>query len=104
MMQDEYKSALLWYKDDRKQLRTKPTKEKSIKTESSFFKKLKASLKTEGKLKQKQKEKPKKKSLALLKRPKEKTIKPLVPIEDTTKEKILAKIRREQEKQLRKLQ
>jgi hypothetical protein len=100
MMQDEYKSALLWYKDDRKQLRTKPTKEKSIKTESSFFKKLTASLKTEIKPKKKQK----KKQLVLLKKRKEKTIKPLVPIEDTTKEKILAKIRREQEKQLRKLQ
>jgi hypothetical protein len=104
MMQDEYKSALLWYKDDRKQLRTKPTKEKSIKTESSFFKKLTASLKTEGKPKQKQKEKPKKKSLALLKRPKEKIVKPITSIEDITKEKILTKIKREQEKQLRKLE
>jgi hypothetical protein len=104
LMEDEYNSALLWYKDDRKQLRTKPTKEKSIKTESSFFKKLVAPFKTEVKTKQKQKEKQKKKPLALLKKPKEKTIKPLAPIEDTTKEKILAKIRREQEKQLRKLQ
>lgn len=100
MMQDEYKSALLWYKDDKRQSRTKPTKEKSIKNESSFFKKLKASLKTEVKPKKKQK----KKQLALLTIPKEKTRKPITSIEDTTKEKILAKIRREQEKQLRKLQ
>jgi hypothetical protein len=61
---------------------------------------LKASLKTEVKPKKKQK----KKQLALLTIPKEKTRKPITSIEDTTKEKILAKIRREQEKQLRKLQ
>lgn len=104
MMQDEYKSALLWYKDDRKRSRTKPTKEKSIKTESSFFKKLVTPIKTAMKPKKKQKEKQKKRLLALLKKPEEKTIKPITLIEDTTKEKLLAKIKREQEKQLRKLQ
>ncbi len=104
MMEDEYKSALLWYKDDRNQSRKKPTKEKPIKTESSLFNKLVTQLKTAVKPKKKLKEKTKKTPLVLLKKPKEKTIKTIIPIEDNTKEKILAKIRREQEKQLRKLQ
>lgn len=104
LMEDEYKSALLAYKDDQKQFRGKPTKEKAKKSESSIFKKLITPLQTVVKPKKKQKEKTKKKPVALLKKPKEKTLKPLVPIEDSAKEKILAKIKKEQDKQLRKLQ
>jgi len=107
-MEDEYKSALLWYKDDKKQFRLKPAKERPLKTESSIFTKLVTQLKTAAKPTKKQKEKTKKKPSPVLKKPekkpKEKTIKPLVPSEDISKEKILAKIRREQDKQLRKLQ
>jgi hypothetical protein len=108
LMEDEYKSALLAYKDDQKQLRRKPTKEKAKKAETSIFKKLITSLQTAVKPKKKQKEKTKKKPVPLLKKPekkpKEKIIKPLVSVEDSSKEKILAKIKREQDKQLRKLQ
>ena len=104
MMEDEYKSALLWYKDDKKQSRVKPAKETSKKTESSLFATLKARLKTATAPPKKTKKKP----LPLLKKPekkpKEKTSQPFIPTEDISKEKIIAKIRREQEKQLRKLQ
>ena len=104
MMEDEYKSALLWYKDDKKQSRVKPAKETPKKTESSLFTTLKTRLKTAIAPPKKTKKKP----LPLLKKPekkpKEKTLQPLIPAEDISKEKILAKIRREQERQLRKLQ
>ena len=73
MMQDEYKSALLWYKDDRKQLRTKPTKEKSIKTESSIFNKLKTSLKTEAKPQTETKRENKEKTICSFEKTRKKT-------------------------------
>jgi hypothetical protein len=104
LMEDEYKSALLWYKDDKKQSRVKPTKERSLKSKSSIFTKLVNQLKTAAKPTKERKEKTKKKQPVLLKKPKEKTIKPLIPAEDIRKEKILTKIRKDQEKQLRKLQ
>ncbi len=108
LMEDEYKSALLTYKNDQKQLNVKQIKEKAKKTDSSIFKKLITSLQTAIKPKKKQKEKTKKKPVPLLKKsekkPKEKIVKPLVSFEDSSKEKILAKIKREQDKQLRKLQ
>jgi hypothetical protein len=104
MMQDEYKSALLWYKDDKKQSGITPTKEKLKKTSSSFFNKLAAPFKRE----RKPKKKPKKTQSVLLKRPvkkpKAETEKPIVSVGDITKEKILAKIKRQQEKQLRRLE
>lgn len=88
MMGDEYKSALLYYKDYRASLRPKP-EEKILE-------------------KPVQKEKPKKRIPILSKKaeapPKEqKTESIMLPVEDQTKEKALAKIRREQEKQLKKL-
>ncbi len=108
LMEDEYKSALLTYKNDQKQLKVKPIKEKAKKTESSIFKKLITLLQTAVKPKKNQKEKTKKKPVPLLKKPekkpKEKIVKPLVSVKDSSKEKILAKIKREQDKQLRKLQ
>jgi len=104
MMQDEYKSALLSYKQEKRQFRVKTTEEKSKNIISSFFKKLQASFKAAGK----PKKKPKKKQAVRLKKqekkPKEPIVKPIAPIGDITKDKVLAKIKREQEKQLRKLQ
>jgi hypothetical protein len=88
MMEDEYKSALLYYKDYRASLKPKPKEkipEKPV-----------------------QKEKPKKRIPILKKKsgtpPKEQKNESIVlPVEDQAKEKALAKIRREQEKQLKKL-
>jgi len=86
MMEDDYKSALLWYEGYRKSLRKKPK---------------------EKKLKKKQKEKPKKPVPVILKKPevkpKEEKVEPIVPVQDKSKEKVLAKIKSEQEKQLRKM-
>ena len=87
LMEDEYKSALLWYDDYRKIIRKKPKKEKIAK---------------------KQKEKPKKPISTLFKKsekpPKieQKKVQPSIPVEDKTKEKALAKITSEQDKQLKK--
>ncbi len=108
MMQDEYKSALLFYKDDGKQYKRFGIRPSQVKkdTSPSFFKKMQVSLKTAVTPKQKSKPKkaisvrPKKKE----KKPIEQTIKPVVPAADVAKEKLLVKIRRDQEKQLRKLQ
>ena len=86
MMDDEYKSAVLWLKEYRKSQRTTPIVKKSL---------------------QKQKEKPKKKEPAIVqkpvKKPKEQTKQSVILPQDTQKEKALAKIRREQEKQLRRM-
>ncbi len=95
MMEDEYQSALLYYKDYRASLKQKPEKkaeekppEKPVEMEKS-------------------KEKPKrrlpsffKKSEAQTKEPKKESI---TPVETQAKEKALAKIKSEQEKQLKKL-
>jgi hypothetical protein len=103
LMQDEYKSALLWYKEDKKPTQKNTIKEPSKKPFSSFFNKLQMSLKS----KVKPKTQPKKTQPILRKKPEKKpkaqTVKPTVLTTDQTKEKILAKIRKEQEKQLRKL-
>jgi len=80
MMKDEYKSALLWYEGYRKSLRKKLKENKLIKYLSTIFKKSEKTLKTEQKKKQ-----------------------PSILTKDITKEKALAKIKREQEKQLRKM-
>ena len=86
MMEADYKSALLWYEGYRKSLRKKPKEKKP---------------------KKKQKEKPKKPVPVILKKPvvkpKEEKVESIVPIEDKSKEKALAKIKSEQEKQLRKM-
>jgi len=87
LMEDEFKSALLWYEWYRKSLRKKQ-KEKTEKKQteklaillSTIFKKTGKPLKTELNKK-----------------------KPRIPAEDITKEKAIAKIIREQEKQLKKL-
>jgi hypothetical protein len=87
MMEDEYKSALLWYDDYRKIKRKKPKTEKPEK---------------------KQKEKPKKPFSTFFKKPQkppkveQKKAQPNIPAEDTAKEKALAKIKSEQDKQLKK--
>jgi len=108
MMKDEYKSALLWYNDSIKESRTVSKLEEPIKTESSrlntLFTRLKTVVTPKPKEKVKTKEKPKTSLKKTEKKSKEKTLKASVPNEDIEKEKILAKIRREQEKQLRKLQ
>jgi len=108
MMEDDYKSSMLWYQHYRQSLQQKPDEEKSIlkKIFNIFSKKLFVLFKRPEK-KPTKKEKPKKKLPILLKKPavkpKEETVKSVVPILDTDKEKALAKIRSEQEKQLRKL-
>jgi hypothetical protein len=87
MMEDDYKSALLWYEGYRKSLRKKPREKKP---------------------KKKQKEKPKKPVPVILKKPvvkpKEEKVEPIVPVQDKSKEKALAKIKSEQEKQLQKME
>ncbi|MCU0850015.1 MAG: hypothetical protein MUC80_01910 [Candidatus Thermoplasmatota archaeon] len=106
MMQDEYKSALLFYKDESKQYKRFGIIPSQMKKESSpsFFKKILMSLKTAVTPKQK----PTKAKLVLPKKKEKKPIKQkvksVIPASDVTKDKLLAKIRREQEKQLRKLQ
>lgn len=84
MMEDEYKSAMLCYKNYRDAMKQKP---KETKTEL--------------------KEKPKKRTPTLLKKSeeqtKQKSVEAMVPVDDRSKEKALAKIQREQEKQLRKM-
>jgi hypothetical protein len=107
MMQDEYKSALLSYKQENKQYKRFqliPSEEKTIRDSSSFFKKMQTSFKKAIT----PKETPKKTKRVMLKKqekkPKEQITKPIVPAADATKEKLLVKIKREQEKQLRKLQ
>jgi hypothetical protein len=86
MMENEYKSAVKWYNEYRKPLRKK-TKVK--------------------KPKKKPKAKPKKKLSALLKKPvvkpKEEIVKPVIPVKDTSREKAIERIKKEQEKQLRRL-
>jgi hypothetical protein len=88
MMADEHKSALLWYDDYRKTIRKKPTTKKP---------------------EQKQQEKPKKPLSIFFKEPEkplqgeQKKVQPSIPTEDIAKEKALAKIKNEQDKQLKKL-
>jgi hypothetical protein len=105
MMKDEYKSALLWYKDYRKTLRKKPEEKKLTKSLSTIFKKAKITLKVT----EKPEKKPAKPLLAISKKS-EKPLKieqkkkqPSIPAEDIILEKALVKIRKEQEKQLRKM-
>lgn len=84
MMEDEYKSAMLWYKSYRDAMKRKPKEKKP-----------------------EQKEKPKKRFPSLLKKtkkqPKQEKVEALVPVDNRSKDKALAKIQREQEKQLRKM-
>ena len=84
MMEDEYKSAMLYYQDYRQSLKGKPKEEaprKEEQTKRSLPRLLKKS------------EKPPKVE--------EKKVEAIVPIEDKTKEKALAKIQKEQEKALK---
>jgi uncharacterized membrane protein len=102
MMDDEYKSAMLWYQHYRATMKRK--EEKPKKKLSSLLKKPVEKPKEE---KQIQKEKPKKKPSSLLKKPvektKEETVTPVVSTEDTSREKAIERIKKEQEKQLRRL-
>jgi len=102
MMENEYKSALLWYKNQKQKRSKSGSKEEPKKAVSSLQNSLKAMLKKAEKPVQKQKQK--KQQSRSLKKPKEEIVKPVLSGEDSAKEKILAKIRREQERQLRKLQ
>ncbi len=106
MMQDEYKSALLWYKDYRQTERQAPVEEQPPVQKESIGKKMSTLLKKSEKEPVK-KEKPKKKTPVPLKKPAEKpkkeTLTPSTPVEDKTKEDAIAKIKKEQEKQLRRL-
>jgi len=84
MMEDEYKSAMLYYKDYRQSLKAKPKEEVPEKKEQpkkplpTLFKKSEKPPKVE-----------------------EKKVEAIVPTEDKNKEKALAKIQREQAKQLK---
>jgi hypothetical protein len=105
MMKDEYKSAMLWHRDNRQTMKQKSIEEEPTQKDT-LSKKLSALLKKPEK-KSNQKKKPKKKLPFLLKKsakkPKEEIAKPIVPVEDTRKEETIAKIKREQERQLRKI-
>jgi len=107
MMQDEYTSALLWYKNEKKQERKKLRKEPRNKILPVLSKKIVQPIKAIGKPKKKQKEKQKKQSpLKLIKpmaRKKQEQPKPVSTVQETSLEKALVKIRKDQEKQLRRL-
>jgi len=106
-MQDEYTSALLWYKNEKKQERKKLRKEPRNKILPVLSKKIVQPIKAIGKPKKKQKEKQKKQSpLKLIKpmaRKKQEQPKPVSTVQETSLEKALVKIRKDQEKQLRRL-
>jgi hypothetical protein len=110
MMEAEYKSALLWYDDYRKTVRMKPEKGKIIKTISAVFTKSEKPLKVAEKPEKKQKEKLTKSLLVIFKKSekppkvKEKRVTPIFPAEDKIKEKLLAKIKSEQDRQIKKQQ
>ena len=105
MMKDEYKSSMLWYQNYKQSMKQEPIEEEPAQKDtlgkklSGFFKKQETTTV--------QKEKPKKKPSVPLKKSaekiKEEVVKPIVPVEDTIREEAIAKIRREQEKQLRKM-
>lgn len=105
MMDDEYKSAMLWYRHYRDTMRRKEDKPiQKIKPK----KKASALVEKPQEEQKKPEEKPKKPLLSFLKKPFEKkpeqtTIKTDAPKADVGKEDALAKIKKEQEKQLRKL-
>ena len=103
MMEEEYKTALLWYKNTRKQPQKKDVIKKTRKTNISFTKRLTPFIKTMMIQTQTQNKKPKNHSSIHLNKSKEKTVKHRLSTTDFEKEKILAKIKREQEKQRRKL-
>lgn len=85
MMEDEYKSAMLYYQDYRQSLKVKKPKEEAPKKEEQPKKPL-------PKLFKKSEKPPK---------VEEKKVEAIVPAEDKSKEKALAKIQREQAKQLK---
>lgn len=106
MMQDEYKSALLWYQDYRQTEKRQPVEEQPPVQKEPLGKKISTFLKIPEREPVK-KEKPKKKTPVPLKKPAEKpkkeTVAPTTPVEDKSKEDAIAKIKKEQEKQLRRL-
>lgn len=106
MMQDEYKSALLWYQDYRQTEKRQPVEEQPPVQKEPLSKKISSFLKIPEKEPVK-KEKPKKKTPVPIKKPakkpKKETVTPTAPVEDKSKEDAIAKIKKEQEKQLRRL-
>ena len=107
MMEEEYKTALLWYKDDKKITPKDRKKEKQKPSILSTTTTLIRGPKTGKKTKKKQKETPKKTKPLLSKKLERKsrvdTVKTVAPTQDTDKQKTLAKIQKQQEKQLRRL-
>jgi len=107
MMQDEYTSALLWYKNERPLSRKKPAKAPRKKIFSTLLKAIARSLKAVVKPQKKQKEKQMKKTPIERKKPrgrqKKEQTPPVGSVDETSLEKTLARIRKEQEKQLRSL-
>ena len=109
MMKDEYKSALLWYDGCKKSSQKNLRETKPIKYLSTHIYKVKTSLKREEKPGKKQKEKTEKPFLAIFnksekpKKSEQKKTQPIIQTEDITLEKALVKVRKEQEKQLRKM-
>ena len=109
MMKDEYKSALLWYEGYKKSSQKKLREKNLLNYLSTQVNKVKTSLKREEKPEKKQKKKPVKSFSAIFnksekqKKIEQKKKQPSIPAEDITLEKALAKIRKEQEKQLRKM-
>ena len=105
MMKDEYKSSMLWYKDYRQEMKQESIEKESAQKET-LGKKL-SSLFKKSETTSVQKEKPKKKSSIPLKKsvekPKKEVVKPIVSVKDTSKEEAIAKIKSEQEKQLKML-
>ncbi|MBN1861553.1 MAG: hypothetical protein JW840_08855, partial [Candidatus Thermoplasmatota archaeon] len=103
MMEEEYKSALFWYKTARKRPQKKVRIKKTRKTNISLISRLTRSIEAIVLPTQTQKKKLKNNSLVHLNKSKEKLVKRHLSTIDFEKEKILAKIKREQEKQRRKL-
>jgi hypothetical protein len=116
MMDDEYKSALLWYQHERQIMRRKPQKDEKTTVPLETIPKENFTTKISGVLKKTKekmgsltkREEPKKKPPVQkkkpIKKPKKEPEKPTPPAHDMNKEEALAKIKKEQEKQRRKLQ
>jgi hypothetical protein len=120
MMNDEYKSALLWYQHERQTMKYSSEKEEKTTVpletvpRNNFTTKISGMLKkTKEKIgsltkREEPKKKPsvqKKKSVKKpIKKQKKEPEKPAPPTQDMRKEEALAKIKKEQEKQRRKLQ
>ena len=102
MMEDEYKSAMQWYKENRKPVQKKQIEKKQKKKPNKIL----SSLLKKPAVKTKQ-EKSKNTLSSVVEKPVEKPkkeiVQPIVQSEESMKEKAIERIRKEQEKQLRRL-